>query len=69
MNEKLSLDWGLTREATRRLQATKLELVKAYKEGDYELVVDTVDKIYGWRKGELPDRYVKEVAEWCLNQL
>lgn len=44
-----------------------------FKEENYEAVVDFVDSLYGFEKSELAthdvNRYTKEKAAWCVEQL
>lgn len=47
----------------------KERLTKLLNEGNYEAVVDEVNEMFGFEKGELETIYTKEMAEWCLDQI
>jgi len=41
-----------------------------FKAGDYKAVIDLVDKVFGWKPGELERKaYDRQEAEICLQQL
>lgn len=44
------------------------ELLELFDKGKYEEVIDEVNSMYGWNKGELPCIYTREVAEWSIKQ-